>query len=87
MPIKINELSKLFRLFKREAGLMGAVQSFLNRKYEEFHALSKISLDIEDGEILGVLGENGAGKTTLIKLLVGLLHPSSGSVEINGFTP
>ena len=87
MPIQVNELSKHFRLFKREAGLSGALRSFFNRKYENFHALNKLSLNIDNGEILGILGENGAGKTTLIKLLVGLLHPSSGEVDINGFTP
>ena len=87
MPIEVNKLSKHFRLFKREAGLSGALKSFFNRKYENFHALSEISISIQDGEILGILGENGAGKTTLIKLLVGLLHPSSGDVTINGFTP
>ena len=87
MPIQVNELSKHFKMFKREAGLSGAFRSFFNRKYETFHALKDISIQIEDGEILGILGENGAGKTTLIKLLVGLLHPSSGGVNINGFTP
>ena len=87
MPIQVNELSKHFKMFKREAGLSGAFRSFFNRKYETFHALKDISVQIEDGEILGILGENGAGKTTLIKLLVGLLHPSSGEVSINGFTP
>jgi len=87
MPIQVNELSKHFKMFKREAGLSGAFRSFFNRKYETFHALKDISVQIEDGEILGILGENGAGKTTLIKLLVGLLYPSSGEVSINGFTP
>jgi len=87
MPIQVNELSKHFKMFKREAGLSGAFRSFFNRKYEIFHALKDISVQIEDGEILGILGENGAGKTTLIKLLVGLLHPSSGEVNINGFIP
>ena len=87
MPIQVNDLSKHFRLFKREAGLSGALKSFFNRKYENFHALNQISLSIDDGEILGILGENGAGKTTLIKLLVGLIHPSSGTININGFIP
>ena len=87
MPIQVNELSKHFKMFKREAGLSSAFRSFFNRKYEIFYALKDISVQIEDGEILGILGENGAGKTTLIKLLVGLLHPSSGEVSINGFTP
>jgi ABC-2 type transport system ATP-binding protein len=74
-------------MFKREAGLKGAFQSFFKREYENFHALNDISINIADGEILGILGENGAGKTTLIKLLVGLLHPSSGLVNINGYLP
>ena len=87
MSIQVNELSKHFKMFKREAGLSGAFRSFFNRKYETFHALKDISVQIEGGEILGILGENGAGKTTLIKLLVGLLHPSSGEVNINGFIP
>ena len=87
MPIQVNELSKHFKMFKREAGLSGAFRSFFNRKYETFHALKDISVRIEDGEILGILGENGAGKTTLIKLLVGLLYPSCGEVNTKGFTP
>ena len=87
MPIQVNELSKHFKMFKREAGLSGAFHSFFYRKYETFLALYVFSVLIEDGEILGILGANGAGKTTLIKLLVGLLHPSSGEVNINGFTP
>ena len=87
MPIQVNELSKHFKMFKREAGLSGAFRSFFNRKYETFHVLKDISVQIEDGGILGILGENGAGKTTLIKLLVGLLYPSSGEVNINGFIP
>ena len=61
MPIQVKGLSKHFRLFKREAGLSGAFRSFFNRKYENFHALKNASIHIEDGEILGILGENGAG--------------------------
>ncbi|MAJ45075.1 MAG: hypothetical protein CMF96_10080 [Candidatus Marinimicrobia bacterium] len=87
MSIQINNLSKEFKIFKREAGLKGAIKSFFNRKYETFHALKSISLNINEGEIIGILGENGAGKTTLIKTLVGLLHPTSGMVSINGFSP
>ena len=59
----------------------------MHRQYEIFTALKDINLQIADGEIVGILGENGAGKTTLIKLMVGLLHPTEGSVDINGFTP
>lgn len=87
MGITVHRISKRFRMFKRDAGLKGALTSFFNRKYEDFTALEDISLSIQDGEIVGILGENGAGKTTLIKLMVGLIHPTSGSIEINGYIP
>ena len=85
--IKVNSLSKHFKIFKREAGLKGALQSFFNRQYENIYAVKDSSLSIEKGEIIGILGENGAGKTTLIKMMVGLLHPSSGSISIDGHNP
>ena len=87
MSIHVKNISKSFTSFKREAGLKGALQSFLNRKYETFHALQNINLDVDSGEIVGILGENGAGKTTLIKLLVGLMYPSDGSIHIDDYTP
>ena len=87
MYIKINNLSKSFKLFKRSAGLKGALKSFFNREYQVFTALENINLEIEEGEIIGILGENGAGKTTLIKLMVGLLYPNKGSVLIDGYNP
>ena len=88
MPfIEVNELKKSFKLFKREPGLKGAVQSFFNRKYEQLYAVKECSFNIDQGEIIGILGENGAGKTTLIKMMVGLLYPTSGSVKINQYIP
>ena len=87
MYIKINNLTKSFKLFKRSAGLKGALKSFLNREYQTFTALDNISLEINKGEIIGILGENGAGKTTLIKLMVGLLYPNKGNVIIDGYNP
>ena len=87
MSIKIEHINKSFKIFKRDAGLLGAAKSFLNRKYEYVNALKDISLNIKTGEIIGILGENGAGKTTLIKILSGLIHPTSGKVDINGFIP
>ena len=85
--IEVNNIVKYFTIFKRAPGLKGAFQSFLNRKYENCYAVRECSLTIEKGEIIGVLGENGAGKTTLMKMMVGLLHPSSGSVMIDGYIP
>jgi len=87
MLIKIKDIEKTFKLFKREAGLTGSIKSFFNRKHEYFSALKNINLNIDKGEIVGVLGENGAGKTTLIKLIVGLLHPSKGSVIVDNYNP
>ena len=87
MFIKINNINKNFKLFKREAGLAGSLKSFFNRKYEYFTALNDVNLNIDKGEIVGILGENGAGKTTLIKLIVGLLHPSKGNIVVDNFIP
>jgi ABC-2 type transport system ATP-binding protein len=87
MLINVNNLTKSFKLFKRKAGLKGAIKSFFNREYEIFTALENINLNITEGEIIGILGENGAGKTTLIKLMVGLLYPNNGSINIDGYDP
>ena len=87
MSIKIQNLSKSFKTYEREPGLKGALKSFIKRNYTDFHALQNINLNVENGEILGILGENGAGKTTLIKLMVGLLHPTTGDVSINDYIP
>ena len=87
MSINVEHINKSFKIFKREAGLLGAAKSFINRKYEYINALKDISLTISNGEIIGILGENGAGKTTLIKILSGLIHPTSGTVDINGYIP
>ena len=85
--IQVNQLGKSFKIFKREAGLKGALRSFFNRQYENVYAVKDCSFNIDKGEIIGILGENGAGKTTLIKMMVGLLHPSSGEVTVNNYNP
>jgi len=87
LSIKVSNISKSFKTYNRKPGLKGALKSFFNRQYTDFHALKNIDLNIEEGEILGILGENGAGKTTLIKLMVGLLHPTSGTVNIKNYIP
>tara|TARA_Y100001934_G_scaffold277117_1_gene375190 strand:+ start:149 stop:1138 length:990 start_codon:yes stop_codon:yes gene_type:complete len=87
LSIKVNNISKSFKTYNRDPGIKGALKSFFNREYTDFHALKNIDLNIDKGEILGILGENGAGKTTLIKLMVGLLHPTDGSININNYIP
>ncbi len=87
LSIKVNNISKSFKTYNRDPGIKGALKSFFNRQYTDFHALKNINLNIDEGEILGILGENGAGKTTLIKLMVGLLHPTTGNIQIKDYVP
>ena len=87
MIINIKNIIKTFKAFHREAGLKGAMNSFFKRNYKNIEVLNDINLEIDEGEIIGVLGENGAGKTTLIKLMVGLLHPTAGTITVDGYNP
>jgi ABC-2 type transport system ATP-binding protein len=85
--ITVRELRKTYVVPEREAGLKAALTSLVRRKTREVEAVRDISFDIAPGEIVGFLGPNGAGKTTTLKMLSGLLHPTSGEVDVLGFTP
>jgi ABC-2 type transport system ATP-binding protein len=85
--ITIEGLSKTYRVPEREGGLGAAVRSFFRRKYSDVEAVKEVSFRIAPGEIVGFLGPNGAGKTTTLKMLSGLLHPTSGIAQVLGFTP
>jgi len=85
--IEANGLTKIYRTYKKEAGLWGAVKGLGKRKYDEIRAADNITFKIEEGELVGFLGPNGAGKTTVLKMLSGLLNPTSGSARVLGFTP
>jgi len=88
MPvIKIENLCKEFRQRKGREGLTGAFKDLFNRKYKIIKAVDDISYTVEKGEIVGYIGPNGAGKSTTVKMLVGVLVPSSGLVEVNGIVP
>lgn len=88
MPqIELHELSKVFKVPEREGGALAAFRSLVRRKYREVRAVESISATIEIGEIVGFLGPNGAGKTTTLKMLSGLLHPTSGRAAVLGFVP
>lgn len=85
--ISISKLSKHYKVPVREAGLKASVVSLFNRKYREVRAVDEIGFTIQPGEVVGFLGPNGAGKTTTLKMLSGLLHPTSGQVSVLGYEP
>jgi ABC-2 type transport system ATP-binding protein len=85
--IQVTHLVKTYQVPVRGAGLRAAMRSFARRTYDTVEAVRGISFTIEPGEIVGFIGPNGAGKTTTLKMLAGLLHPTSGEVRVAGFTP
>lgn len=85
--IQVERLCKVYRVPEREAGLRAALRSLVRRKTREVKAVDAISLAVEPGEVVGFLGPNGAGKTTTLKMLSGLLYPTSGDVQVLGFVP
>src|SRR6266566_2151306 len=88
MPvIEVSHLTKSFRTYKKQPGFGGAVKGLFRRKYEQTVAVKDVSFKIEPGELVGFLGPNGAGKTTTLKMLAGLLYPTSGQARVLGHVP
>ncbi|WP_219216550.1 ATP-binding cassette domain-containing protein [Paenibacillus sp. S150] len=88
MPIiKVENLTKNYRRQIRNGGFVGSLQNLFNAKYEIKTAVNDISFQIDEGEVIGYLGPNGAGKSTTIKMLSGILLPTSGNIEVNGLIP
>jgi len=85
--ITISRLAKHYQVPEREGGMKAAFTSLFNRKYKTIKAVDSITFNIEPGEVVGFLGPNGAGKTTTLKMLSGLLHPTSGDVRVLGYEP
>lgn len=85
--IEVRNLSKNYKSLKRGSGKFATVKTLFSRKYKVVRALNKTNIDVKQGEFLGIVGPNGAGKSTLIKIMTGILTPSSGYVKANGFIP
>jgi ABC-2 type transport system ATP-binding protein len=85
--IFVHDLCKNFRSFQRREGVWGSIQNLFVRDYKTVAAVDRVSFSIVRGEMVGYIGPNGAGKSTSVKMLTGILVPTSGVVRINGFVP
>jgi ABC-2 type transport system ATP-binding protein len=85
--IHVQNLTKVYRTYQKEAGFFGALKGLVNRKYKETAAAKNVSLSVAEGELVGFLGPNGAEKTTVLKMLSGLLYPTSGEARVLGYVP
>ncbi|GCE28475.1 ABC transporter [Dictyobacter alpinus] len=85
--IDVKDLRMVYRAPLREEGLRAALVSVFHRTYREIYAVQEVSFGVESGEVVGFIGPNGAGKTTTLKMLSGILHPTSGGVRALGYIP
>ena len=85
--VEAASLTKDFRTFQRKEGVRGAIQNLFVREYKTVRAVDSVSFAIRPGEMVGYIGPNGAGKSTTVKMLTGILEPTSGSATVNGFVP
>lgn len=85
--IEVINLKKQFTTNQKDPGTLGAIKSLVSRKKVSVEAVKGVSFNITEGELVGFLGPNGAGKTTTLKMLSGILHPTSGQVSVMGHTP
>src|SRR6187399_3755652 len=88
MPIiQAQGLTKTYRVFQKQPGLWASVRGLFHRTYKEVRAVENVTFSIEPGEMVAFLGPNGAGKTTTLKMLSGLIYPTSGTARVLGFVP
>jgi len=85
--IKTRSLGRIFESYQKDEGLKGSFKGLFKRQTIQKVALAPIDIELDAGQIVGLVGANGAGKTTLIKLLTGLIHPTHGHAQVLGFTP
>ncbi len=85
--IEIKNVTKEFKVLNRREGLKGSIQDLFSRDYKIVRAVDNISMQVQQGEIVGYLGPNGAGKSTTIKMMTGVLEPTSGEILVSGNVP
>jgi len=85
--IEVKNLTRIFRTYKKQPGFWGGVKGLFSRQYDETAAAKDVTFSIAEGEFVGFLGPNGAGKTTTLKMLSGLIFPTSGTARVAGFDP
>ncbi|HEY0969132.1 MAG TPA: ATP-binding cassette domain-containing protein [Opitutaceae bacterium] len=85
--IEVQNLTRVFRTYKKVPGFWGGIKGLFKRDFEETAAAKDISFSIGEGELVGFLGPNGAGKTTTLKMLSGLIYPTSGTARVAGYDP
>jgi ABC-2 type transport system ATP-binding protein len=85
--IEAADLTKVYRVYQKKEGFLGALRGLFRREYKEVRAADRVSFTIESGEMVAFLGPNGAGKTTTLKMLSGLIYPTSGTARVLGFVP
>lgn len=85
--IEVKNLNKRFTVKQKEKGIKGSIKSIIKPKYKKIKAVNNISFTVEKGEMLAFIGPNGAGKSTTIKMLTGILYPTSGEIMVNGINP
>ncbi len=87
ITISTNKLTRYYQVYRKKAGFLSSLKGIFKRETETKHALLPLDLEIQSGQIVGLIGANGAGKTTLLKLLSGLIYPTEGTASVLGFTP